>query len=926
MIMQQDNIYKETQDGEQNFPDPSATESEGRAEDIARQWWTRHLGCPMPRDIENWIRQLTRTEARRLLLQSNLMSEKQTNRASEALNLGSVRMRHILDEMRRVSRQQEWLHNFRSLQQVRQQHADALYEANKRLATIANDEKRLERFETFEPIQGNFLHLHLLTQMGAQQRNEQGELQNSLQTEKEAFEEGKKDVERKRLQYAEAESRLPQVNEHVEQMFRVLGERTVLDIALRDASLRAEQLAQQYDIRTRTTTELKAQEKQIEGELTELRTRQQALEAHRNMLEHGQEMVLRLKMLLACQKEIKDTGAQLEKVRSKLREENKAMGLLYEDYQRIEGDINELSSELYQHRQSIANATTYQLQERAMREKTRYQILLGAQVTWQHICNGYQQLERLREELTQLDHKVQYGSRNVETLTREVNRLQAETKEKEYTLIMSKSQSVIQLRSDLKEGISCTVCGAAHHPYHSDTMLEQNMLIEDIRSEYNQLNQVYLGSVRRLEEEQQQLTANEASRRQKQEFMDYVKQHQDNLVQQWQMYASLDGSFADCSPGTNQTARTEMIRLLIENSLKQSQDAQQELDMRNFHQAEINKLTEQIAAKEQEKENLLTRLNEVNTGCHVLTRHEELLEDVRRGAQKRYSTHYEEAVKTITLHEWMTQLEENPEQLMQRITGMMQQLADMKQRIDTLEARKARTLALIQNVEEECNFLDRGQQTNQAETERLSVLLQEGQKRYDQLMAIYGEENFHKSSYQTVKEAHARLEKALDAGNVSASKYARTEGMLQELTQSAKDVERQMTQLRYRLDLWISRYNANHPPVQYEELESSLDSTTDWEKIRKDIRRARIEAGVRDMMLNYLEGEIAGMQTIASKDSANIYDLNEHSLEEEMKQLSEDLYQEALSTAEYRLMLEQDTQTRQTLQQESQALEDLADK
>ena len=924
--MQQDNIYKGTEQEGQEMPDASAPETDGRAEEIARQWWLRHLGCPIPQDIENWIRQLTRTEARRLLLQSNLMSEKQTNRATEALNLGSARMRHIQDEMRRVSRQQEWLHNFRCLQQARQQHADSLYEANKRLATSVNDEKCLERFETFEPIQGSFLHLHLLTGMEQQQRSEQTTLQNDLQQEKETFEDEKKDVERKRVQFAEVETRLSQANEHVEQMFRVLGERTVLDIALRDASLRAEQLAQQYDLRMRATVELKAQEKQIEEELGALKTQLQSLEAHRNMLEHGQEMVLRLKMLLACQKEIKDTNVQLEDVRRKLREENKSMGLLYEDYQRIEGDITELSSELHQHRQSIANATTYQLQERAMREKTRHQILLSAQVTWQNICNGYQQLEQLREELTQLDHKAQYGEQNVEALTKEVNRLQVETKEKEYTLIVSKSQSVIQLRSDLKEGISCTVCGAAHHPYHSDTMLEQNMLIEDIRSEYNQLNQVYLGNVRRLEEEQQELIANKALRRQKQEFMDYVKQRQETLVQQWQMYASLDASFADCSPSTNQTARTEMLRLLIENSLKQSREAQQELDMRNFHQGEINKLTEQLARKEQEKENLLTRLNEVNTGCHVLTRHVELLEDVRNGAQKRYTAHYEEAVKTITLHEWMTRLEENPEMLIQRITGMMQQLEDLRQQINTLEARKARTLALAQNVEEECVFLEREQQANQAETERLSLLLQEGQKQYDRLMDLYGEENFHKSCYQAMKDAQTQLEKAMEKGASSATNYARTEGMLQKLAQSSKDVERQIAQLRYRLDLWINRYNANHPPVQYDELESSLDPATNWEPIRRDIRRTRIEAGVQDMMLKFLESEIAEMQTIASRDSANIYDLNEHSLEEEMKQLCDDLYREALSTAQYRLMLEQDTQTRQTLQQENQNLQDLADK
>ncbi len=911
---------------EEPLQEPETDDNGLSMEEIARRWWSRHLGGSIPQDIENWLQQLTRTEARRLTLEGSLLSEKQLERTSEAFRLSKTHMQHIGEQMQRVRKQQEWLHNFQRMNHARQQHADQLYEVNKRLSVGIDAEKRLERFETFEPVQGSFQHLRLLTAMSQQQRSAMSKIQEQSQQLALEVENQKKQLVQHRNRLTESEKQMEQANDQVDQMCRILGERVVLDVALRDAASRSELLAQQQVRLTRYRDEQKELSGQLETRLSELRTRRQGLEAHRAMLHRGREIMLRLTLMTEARADINATSVKIASVGRELREENKKLAALFQDYQRLEGELGELSDELQQHRLSIAGATSYQLQERAMREKTRHQILLSAQAIWKHICAGYQQKDVLEQELTQLTLQLQHGRESQAQLEKEVARLEESTRDKERTLTLSKSQSVIELRSDLREGISCTVCGALHHPYHSDTMLEQNKLIDDIRIEYNQLNQEFIAKARILDQLYLDNTRLEEALKQKRQFLSYVEYYQSQLVAQWQMYAGLDSSFADCTPGTNQDARTEMLRLLVENTLRQSDDAQRELDTHNFHQSQINKLTEQIAQKEQEKNSLTIRLNEVNTGCQVLGRQVELLEEVRADAQKRYSAHYEEVEKSITLHEWMKQWENDCEGLCQRINDMMTQWKSVQNEIAQLEAQKAQSLSLTKYLEESQKFIESALQATQLETEKLTLMLDEGQKRYDQLMELYREESFHKTRYQELRQGYARMEELQQEFGKVMQARANMEGRQQELSRNSQDTDRQVAQLRNNLDLWISRYNATHPPVQYEELETTLDGTTDWAAVRQQIRRTRVDADTQQQLVDHLETEIMEMQAIASKNSTNIHDLTEQSLADELERLTEEFYREAVAMSRYQLALERDREMRQSLAQESDSLQGLSDK
>ncbi len=921
MIMQ---FFKKNMPESNTVPTDAAQDADALTmEQIARQWWSKHLGGTIPKDIENWLHDLTHTEARRLNLASALLTAKQEQQAQEAIRLGEAKLQHIGEAMQRVRMQQEWLHSFRRTSRAQSVHAAQLYEVNKRLASDIHDEKRLERFENFEPIQGEFQHMRLLRQMSATNRKGQTDIARQMEQAQELAQEQGKLVEEMRASFAEAEKRMQTANEQMAQLRRIQGASVVLDLSTRATNAAIESLQNQLNVMKLRGSELAQAIADKESQMAQLKQQLQTLEPHRQMLKEGRRVALRLSVMGDIKEEMAQASARLSEALRKQREENALLNQVYLQYQRIISDIKEIKDELQQHRASIAGTSSQVLQERTISETTRHQMLLSAQGLWKLIQNGYAQIEETNVRITEYRHKAQYGADTVSKLAKEVEQLERKYRDKEYTLTMSKSESVIQLRSDLKEGISCTVCGAAHHPYHSDTMLEQNKLITELRTEYQLLQQEYTNKARLLAQLQEEQTVNETMHAQQQAFLNHLRQMQEVLIGQWQMYAHLDRSFADCSPSTNHEARTEMLRLLVENAQRRADEAQQELSYYNFHQGEINRLNQQLAAKEQERANLDTRLSEVNTGCHVLARQVEQNETMRSNAEKRYQRHYEEAEKNITLHDWLNEWQANPEALSQRITAMQNQWNTLHQELEKATQERKSLDALLQANAEETLFLSSMVQQIQQSGEQYAQMRSADQREHDLLMEKEKSGNFHQIYYQALLQGHNDLMLQSEELQKRTERLALLQGQQAEQQDNGRQIDAQIAQLRYNLDLWFRRYNATHPPVQYEELEATFDANTNWEEIRKRIRDARVEAAMEQEMVNLLSAEIMDMQARASRSSTSIHELDEAVLKENLHALEKEYFQEALHTATHHIRLQRDKEIRESLQQEQNALESL---
>lgn len=909
-----------------SLPQPTVEETitqSATMEEIARSWWAKHLGGNIPEDIERWLKDLAQTEARRLMLSSVQLSDKQKEQAHETIRLGQARMQHISEQVSRIKRQQEWLHNYERVLQTQKEHNTKLYEINKRITAAIDDEKRLERFETFEPIQGDFQHISHLRQMGAANREAQSALAYEIKQASAQYEALSKEQERRQAEFAETEKRMELANEQAEQLCRILGAQGVLEICKRNTGLEEENLRGQVASLKMKAKELRQETIQIDKKIAEKQLKLQALDPHHRMLSRAAELVLRLNLLSATNIEINMATQRVEACKAKQREEDMVLAQVFQQYQHVIAEIKEIRNEIQRNHASMAGSTSYALQERAMQEKTRHQMLLAAHATWNQIRKGYSDIEESRERMTGLTHRVSHGRETLERLREEVDRLQADCRDKEYTLTVSKSASVIQLRSDLREGVSCTVCGAAHHPYHSDTMLEQNKLISELKTEFQLREQELQNKRKLLHQLEHEQASNEARLSECEHFLVFLNAQQKTLVQQWQMYAHLDRSFADCSPSTNMDARTEMLRLLTQTTQRASEQALQELEKYNSHQARINILSTELGKKEQERANLDTRLSEVNTACHVLARQVEMYEEMREDVQKRYSRLYEEIQKIITLHEWQQTWTENAEALCQRISTMANDWRQLHKEMDADKAVRQTIEAQSGLTQEHIALVEARLQQGTVNMEQYQQMMAENQRAYDLLMENQKGENFHKDHYQALRQGFSELVSQSKELGKSAVTLSSLEGQQTTLARAGEEIDQQLAKLRYTLDLWIRRYNTQHPPVQYEELENTFASMPDWEGIRKRIRENHIQAAAEKIMVDHLNTEIMQMQSFASHNSTNIHNLSAAKMQQELEQLHTDYMQAATQTARQQLALERDTEIQQAAMQEQQKLVDM---
>ena len=131
---------------------------------------------------------------------------------------------------------------------------------------------------------------------------------------------------------------------------------------------------------------------------------------------------------------------------------------------------------------------------------------------------------------------------------------------------------------------------------------------------------------------------------------------------------------------------------------------------------------------------------------------------------------------------------------------------------------------------------------------------------------------------------------------------------------------------RSELDLWIRRYNTNHPPVQYSELERAFSGETDWNAIRHEVRETHIESIVEQALVNALRSDILHMQSTATQPAAGNNEPSRDSLVAQLAQLEQQYHEVSLQIAEQEMALRRNALYKTRLAAEEQALQDLADK
>ncbi len=784
----------------------------------------------------------------------------QRQRMRDTLRLAQTRLQNLEESIKRLRSLQEKLYRHQQLNSELDINSKQLFLLNKEFASLSEEATEMERFETFESIMAPFLRMQILETEAEENRRAGIDIEQQIRNTSNQIEDLRKRFTTSRDNIKITESQHQDLCHIVEECSQHDGACSVLEsnISRLETALSVEK-----DRKNSLDAKMEAQESMIreqEKVLEHLTARRHTMESHEGMLERADLVLSMLYRLDELSKNLNQKNLQYNRNADEQKRANEELERIIAQHNDIDQQIQTLQDESEIHRTNIRGMQSYEVQERVMNLKSRLLMLSAAQSLWKRIGTGYASIEKKTQQINALRLEIEHDLKAEQELTIMVANLKRQVADKEYSLNMSKSQSLISLRADLKEGTACSVCGATHHPYHSDTMQDQYKLISDFRSDFETMSGELQGKERQLTVLHDKLTQNLGRQIAEQHNLEAVRLRQSEDVKEWRVFAQLDPTFHDCSASTDNDSRMATIRQLLDNAKRDLQNAEAELGEFNYHTTQITTLSGKIAGLENKKTETTLRMNEATSLCRILAAQSNRLEESRKLAQEKYHRHYELVQKDITIQEWFKQWQQNSEHLYRDIRQMAADwhetnkdiamtantLSEARTRQEMLSSMLMHCQACIEDIAEEL----RRQKDKYSEIrERRQLLLPEmstGEALDKSLNAYYRAQHEHAGSMANLQTL--------------ALQQKELEGAYAHARQTGEALDQKASAQRNLVDLWIRAYNANHPPVQYGELNAVLTQNIDWNEKRNRIRENRMETLLQQHKVKSIQSEIIALE------------------------------------------------------------------
>ena len=832
-----------------------------------------------------------------------MLNATQLQRIKETKRLAETKRSNIEESLEQLRKQQVWLHRYNKLKLELKQEKNNLFELNKQQASMAEDIRQLERFEMFESIQGTFQRLSVLESLTDQNKRSLSILESESDDLRQAWSRQEKQQTQAENLHKNAEEKLYNIQDPVFHALTLLGFNQAYEEEIGNLALLTEKAQQQVSVLDSSVSDTEQKIAALSDELAQHRDERQNMEMHEQMILHSEKILLLLDYLQEIEEQQQKTKSLQADTILKQNEENKLLERVFSKYQEVTSEIETLDGELQTHRNSILGQNSYKLQERAMQLKSLKQMLVSAQSLWHQITVGYNSIEEKTTTLNDLRLHIENTERNIREMEAEVGKLSRLCHEKEHTYLLSKGQNIIQLRADLKEGVSCSVCGATQHPYHSDTMLEQSKLIGEFKTEYELLSAELRSKRQQLDDLRLDLAESKGRQFSEESSLNTIRIRQNDDLKEWNIYASLDQSFKECSPSTNLNARMALIRHMIESTADDAEKAQKELDVFNFHMTQITKLGEELQALESQKKDLNIRLNEVNTGCQVRAGQVERVVAMIDTESTRFSEVYHHLEESITIKDWKSIWDNNHETLREQIVKLTNAWNIINERIlkeqQELALYKAQHETLLLQLKTFRHYLElvknrSKDRQNQIETNN-NTIRQETRE--------IGPKQLYEETYQQLRNAKQAEKDALAESHKIQHEIDHLRGRNEFHIKYGKELGERLSEERSKLDFWIRNFNMHHPPVQYAKLQEVFSEDKDWVAIRSRIQKIRQDIIRCQTRVDDLNSRFIALQTEGNYHSADNETLQD-SLAAQMETLEGKLREVMMQIARQTVALE----------------------
>lgn len=826
---------------EEVAPEPFQMRDDLSPEENAQRWFSERFGTDMPDEVRQMFRKMAQTEAKRQKVGKHMLDTNELKRLEEAIRLQQTKLTNVNQTLSGLQAQKEWLHKFKELKSLLEKYKQTYFEKNKKYNERLQDIKELERFETFEEIQNNYQRIKAKEETLHHVRTERSKSAQTATELEETHKQLQEEAELDSKKYKEIRSRLPHIQNALAEGYRLQAHIQHYEIERNELTQYKESIDRDVEsLKTEchnADEELKRNAEQISA----LQQQAQGLESQQWMLEKGEVILAKLNFLQTLTSRKANIQTALEQTQRQQHEQNEKLNHLFLISQDIDAQISTLQDELKIHQKSILGQSSYNLQQRAIDLKSKREMLVNATHLWQQITEGYARVDSQGQEIMRMKHHSEAVKNQISQLEIEVEGLDKQVEELKYAYTLSKSQDVMYLRQDLHEGASCSVCGATHHPFHSDTLLEQSKLIGEMKQEYEQTETELRHKKATLLELLQEY-ANESGKIESafESLEVYKKTLQDNIAH-WENFVSLDLSFKDCSSSSNFEARRIMLQQLMEKTTLDAEQAKEELDLYSFHQNNINNINEKLSQKKQEKNEITTQINEVNTACQVLAfRIEQLQQSIARNT-KNIQQLYEDLDSMIVIAGWYNEWTENPETLNIYLRQQTAKWSELKRSITDKNTEKVRLETLLTTLNDNLTHMKKIQEVI---TERIGQTSEQKEHANELLQKGFDNGDVERYSKDILKQLDF-LETQYEESDAKAQEAGLKATTQRGYVSSQDDVlhalEEKIAEERSQLDFWIKKYNSTNSPVQFAELERTFNAPTDWNELRRIVRSVTVD-------------------------------------------------------------------------------------
>lgn len=830
----------------------------------AEQWFLKHYQTSMPDELKRLFRHLSSLEVKKLKIGEHILDQGEQDNIQNQLRLSQTKLRNLSQAIESLNEQKKWLYKYEQLNSVLNKCKQAYFQINKEYNIRLNDIQSLERFEDYEAILSNYEHIKLFKEDHERLLSELNATQKEINNLQKEFDKARTESENRKNQYSECLQNLFQQQSRIAEAHRTEERIAYLDARIQEIQdTLSDRNTRLNDLQQTANEQLNDLEKTRHAE-SELRSQIQNMGRLQRMTEKGDVLLAKLQFLQNQNNRKEQLKILLEDAIKKQTEQNEKLNKLFVKSQEIDAQINTLQSELAVHQKSIVGMNSYMLQQRAMTLKSQKEQLTNAERLWKQITKTFLLIEDKKQEVTRIQLHIENLKSNIKQLQPEVSGLEKQNEELKYAYTLSKSQDVMQMRKDLREGVNCSVCGATHHPYHADSFIEQSKLIGEIKTEFNQINNELKNKTFLLDEQKKELAKEEGKLEIACQALIIYKELQQENITGWKQFSSLDRSLNECTTNANYEARLIMIRQLVEKTGIDAEKAQKDLDNFNFHQSNINTLNEKLSAKEMEKNDLTIRLNEVNTGCQVLAYKVEHLQQSYSRVNSNYSRLYEEIDQMMCISNWLKVWSENPENLYIYIQKQMEldnSLKEQLQQNKTSEIQQSGTLRLTQQTIQE---LERERQNLFDEMERLTENRKQQSNHLANMLKATNAEAYNQQLLNALTAAETEKEEAeLTCHSLKEILSIQT-GRLQQLKENNEQLEHLIAKESSAIDLWIKSYNTQHSPIQYADIDKTFRSNINWNELRKTARKLDVKNSVSYMRVEDAQLALAAHQADTS--------------------------------------------------------------